>query len=482
MPPPPLFPSPLLPSLLLPSPLLPSLAPGTRLSASASGALPPQPPSQSINRIPSSSAMPPPPLLPSPLLPSLAPDTRLSAFASGALPPQPPSPSINRIPSLSAMPPPPLLPPPLLPLPLLPSPLLPSLAPDPRLSASAPGALPTQPPSPSINRIPSSSAMPPPPLFPSPLLPPLVPDTQLSVSASGALPPQPPSHSINRIPSSSAMPPPLLLPSPLLPSLAPDTRLSASAPGALPTQPPSPSTNSIPPAPHKPMMQRGGHVTVHIKMLHLDATQTEQIQQHYDVATNFHRLFSDELHSQQEASCMLQAQRLDLQNMDDLGNGWSKRWSKRHGKGLNVYTRMLLQCQCGTSTDARKTKDDQQQMAKGLPINEKPWLQKTPYDHTGCLAHLDLTYRMSDYHVQRITGVLSHNDSCLDRKMMRLPAIPLHDHVWQVALQQMMGGSSITSIQARNVELCHAKMYSDQATHDPRTTNVRYEILPSDSC
>ncbi|KAF8493528.1 hypothetical protein JB92DRAFT_3100178, partial [Gautieria morchelliformis] len=319
--------------------------------------------------------------------------------------------------------------------------------------------------------------MPPPPLFPSPLLPSLVPDTRLSASASGALPPQPPSHSINRIPSSSAMPPP-----PPLPSLAPDTRLSASAPGALPTQPPSPSTNSIPPAPHKPMVQRGGHVTVHVKMLHLDATQTKQIQQHYDVATNFHRLFSDELHSQQEASCMLQAQRLDLRNMDDLGNGWSKRWSKRHGKGLNVYTRMLLQCQCGTSTDARKTKDDQQQMAKGLPINEKPWLRKTPYDHTGCLAHLDITYHMSDYHVRRITGVLSHNDSCLARKMMRLPAIPLHDHVWQVALQQMMGGASITSIQARHVELCHEKMYSDQATHDPRTMNVRYEILPSDSC
>ncbi|KAF8521339.1 hypothetical protein JB92DRAFT_3111234 [Gautieria morchelliformis] len=145
--------------------------------------------------------------------------------------------------------------------------------------------------------------MPPPPLFPSPLLPSLVPDTRLSASASGALPPQPPSDSINRIPSSSAMPPP-----PPLPSLAPDTRLSASAPGALPTQPPSPSTNSIPPAPHKPMMQRGGHVMVHIKMLHLDATQTKQIQEHYNAATNFHRLFSDELHSQQEASCMLQAQ------------------------------------------------------------------------------------------------------------------------------------------------------------------------------
>ncbi|KAF8532415.1 hypothetical protein JB92DRAFT_3103870 [Gautieria morchelliformis] len=133
--------------------------------------------------------------------------------------------------------------------------------------------------------------MPPPPLFPSPLLPSLAPDTQLSASASGALPPQLPSHSINRIPSSSAMPPP-----PPLPSLAPDTWLSASAPGALPTQPPSPSTNSIPRAPHKPMMQRGGHVTVHIKMLHLDATQTEQIQQHYDVATNFHRRFSDACH------------------------------------------------------------------------------------------------------------------------------------------------------------------------------------------
>ncbi|KAF8504060.1 hypothetical protein JB92DRAFT_2969083 [Gautieria morchelliformis] len=230
--------------------------------------------------------------------------------------------------------------------------------------------------------------MPPPPLFPSPLLPSLVPDTRLSASASGALPPQLPSHSINRIPSSSAMPPP-----PPLPSLAPDTRLSASAPG---------------------------HVTVHIKMLHLDATQTKQIQQHYDAATNFHRLFSDELHSQQEASCIKR---------------WSKPWKRTervysHAATvieINTYS-IPFQSQCGTSTDARKTKDDQQQMAKGLPINEK---------------------------------------------------LASKDPIWNGISRLFF---SITSIQARNVELCHAKLYSDQATHDPRTMNVRYEILPSDSC
>ena len=40
---------------------------------------------------------------------------------------------------------------------------------------------------------------------------------------------------------------------------------------------------------------------------------------------------------------------------------------------------------------------------------------------------------------------------------------------------------SIAAIQARNEELCRAKLYSGQATHDPKTTNVRYVFLQSDS-
>jgi hypothetical protein len=85
------------------------------------------------------------------------------------------------------------------------------------------------------------------------------------------------------------------------------------------------------------------NIQVPIKMLHVDAIQTERIHQQYATATNFHKLFSDDPCSQQEALRTLQAQQLDLQSLDDLGNGWSKRWSTRDGKGLKMYTRMLLQ-------------------------------------------------------------------------------------------------------------------------------------------
>jgi len=41
----------------------------------------------------------------------------------------------------------------------------------------------------------------------------------------------------------------------------------------------------------------------------------------------------------------------------------------------------------------------------------------------------------------RITGVLTHNKECIERQMRRLPPIPLHGHVWQIALQQLSEGA-----------------------------------------
>ncbi|KAF8532593.1 hypothetical protein JB92DRAFT_2824413 [Gautieria morchelliformis] len=60
-------------------------------------------------------------------------------------------------------------------------------------------------------------------------------------------------------------------------------------------------------------------------------------------------------------------------------------------------------------------------------------------------------------------------------------SVRLHEHVWQVALQQLNDGASITAIQGCNQELCHAKLYHNQATHDPLTANVCYEFLDTDS-
>ncbi|HEV7738663.1 MAG TPA: hypothetical protein VGO47_14980 [Chlamydiales bacterium] len=64
-----------------------------------------------------------------------------------------------------------------------------------------------------------------------------------------------------------------------------------------------------------------------------------------------------------------------------------------------------------------------------------------PYNFTGCLAHIDLTYEMLTSSILRITGVLEHNSECNEQTMQRLPAIPIHPHVWEIALRQLGDGA-----------------------------------------
>ena len=97
--------------------------------------------------------------------------------------------------------------------------------------------------------------------------------------------------------------------------------------------------------------------------------------------------------------------------------------------------------QCGTSTSARKAKDNQQREAQGLKTSQKEWRRKAPYDFTGCLGHIDVTFRVLNTQILRITGVLTHNEECLKQNMQCLPAVPLHNHVWQVALRQLEEGA-----------------------------------------
>ncbi|HEV7736020.1 MAG TPA: hypothetical protein VGO47_01425 [Chlamydiales bacterium] len=60
-----------------------------------------------------------------------------------------------------------------------------------------------------------------------------------------------------------------------------------------------------------------------------------------------------------------------------------------------------------------------------------------PYDFTACLAHVDLTFDGLTDTILRITGILNHNIQCQEQVMKRLPAVPLHPHVWEIALQQL---------------------------------------------
>ena len=63
-----------------------------------------------------------------------------------------------------------------------------------------------------------------------------------------------------------------------------------------------------------------------------------------------------------------------------------------------------------------------------------------PYNFTGCLAHVELTERNSDGAATRVTGFLEHNEQCKQSAMARIPPIPLHPHVYEVALSQLRSG------------------------------------------
>ena len=72
----------------------------------------------------------------------------------------------------------------------------------------------------------------------------------------------------------------------------------------------------------------------------------------------------------------------------------------------------------------------------------KDWERRlVPYDFTGCLAHVEVTERCSDGNVSRIAGYFSHNSLCQAAVLERLPAIPLHEHVYEVALKQLESGA-----------------------------------------
>ncbi|KAF9783905.1 hypothetical protein BJ322DRAFT_972992, partial [Thelephora terrestris] len=104
------------------------------------------------------------------------------------------------------------------------------------------------------------------------------------------------------------------------------------------------------------------------------------------------------------------------------------------------------------------------------------WSRQAPYDFTGCWAHADITYDKSSLNVLRIIGYFEHNDECQNATLVRYPSIPLHEHVYEVALEQLSQGASITAIQAENVWRVEHGRYRDISER----SNHRYALLRSD--
>ncbi|KAJ3858071.1 hypothetical protein EV359DRAFT_2008, partial [Lentinula novae-zelandiae] len=109
------------------------------------------------------------------------------------------------------------------------------------------------------------------------------------------------------------------------------------------------------------------------------------------------------------------------------------------------------------------------------------WQQKVPYPHTRCLGHVEVTECVGDGSIIRIAGFWEHNKGCKKATLERIPAIPLHEHVYEVALEQLENGASLTGIQEKNQQMYDAKLYCGMKTWNPQTANTRYLLLPSDN-
>ena len=97
----------------------------------------------------------------------------------------------------------------------------------------------------------------------------------------------------------------------------------------------------------------------------------------------------------------------------------------------------ILLSACGYDPNARRERDKM----KRDPVPTKDRERRVPFDFTACLAHVEITELQSNGHISRIAGYVVHNEDCKSSFLKRLPAVPLHDHVYEVALDQLEKGA-----------------------------------------
>ncbi|KAF9060370.1 hypothetical protein BDP27DRAFT_1370605 [Rhodocollybia butyracea] len=123
-------------------------------------------------------------------------------------------------------------------------------------------------------------------------------------------------------------------------------------------------------------------------------------------------------------------------------------------------------------SDARKDLTTQKlEERKGVSQYKEDWERSTPYPFTSCLAHVEIIEHDGSS-ISWIVGILDHNAACQNAVLERRPPVPLHEHVYEVALEQLCNGASITAIQEKNQEMLNTKLYRDMKTYNPTTANA----------
>ncbi|THH12616.1 hypothetical protein EW146_g7525 [Bondarzewia mesenterica] len=199
----------------------------------------------------------------------------------------------------------------------------------------------------------------------------------------------------------------------------------------------------------------------------------------YSVGRPFCQTYAESPDSQSSATQLLQQNGLDSVARQQLESRWSIAWTTKWGTGEKKGCRVLVQCTCGYNTEARQKVHEKR--TKSNTHDARLWSRSAPYDFTGCLAHADITYHESTGMIRRIVGYLEHNEGCHSAVMTRMPPIPLHQHVVEVALNQLTNGASIRAVQSRNLDMISRSAYKDQSNGPASlVANARYELLPGD--
>ncbi len=99
---------------------------------------------------------------------------------------------------------------------------------------------------------------------------------------------------------------------------------------------------------------------------------------------------------------------------------------------------------------AEKTQDESRRA-----VGQQDWNRKTAYEFTGCLAHVEVTEHKEMGVVSRVIGVLAHNEACKSAELKRRPAIPLHDHVYEIAIEQLRAGARCSKCYRQSLDHNH---------------------------
>ncbi|KLO10035.1 hypothetical protein SCHPADRAFT_833081 [Schizopora paradoxa] len=234
------------------------------------------------------------------------------------------------------------------------------------------------------------------------------------------------------------------------------------------------------------MFQTYADVELQVKLtdLSLNEEQKKGVENTYNTKAHFFKEFNKNNAAEQaEAVELLQTLGLDRQSRELPERRWravwSTKWSLISGESRR---RILFQCLCGYDHLVRQsTERDRAAKApesKKQPSRSHEWHRKSAYAFTGCLAHVDITENKETGVVDRVVGIIEHNAECIAAELVHRPAVALHEHVYEIAIEQLRAGASISAIASKNAELQEKMAYRGMG--EPGPQKYRYHFLPSD--